>query len=104
MHKLELIWIGNKKLTKLDGRSMMLLEGHRKKYKIESVHIKSKLLLIKKMYLCNLMKEEFKQEVLITFHLINKVKLSKKLPGDLLKILAKYMMDKRTDMYLLDKL
>ena len=82
---------------------MMLLEGRRKKFKIELVHNKNKLLFIKKMFPCNLTKEEYKQEVPITFHLNNKLKLNKKLPGNLTRILAKFMRDKRTDKYHLDK-
>ena len=104
MHKSELIWTGNQKLTKLDGRWTMLLEGRKKKCKIESAHNKNNCLFIKKMFLYNLMKGEYKQEVPITFLLINKVKFNQESHGNLLKILARFMKHKRTDKYLLDKL
>ncbi len=50
------------------------------------------------------MKGDYKQEVPITFLLINKGKFNQESHGDLLKILARFTKDKRTDKYLLDKL
>jgi len=82
----------------------MLLEGRKKKYKIEWTRNKNRLLFINKMFPYNFKKEEYIQKVPITFHLINKVKLNQESLGNLMKIWARSMKDKRTDKFHLDKL
>jgi len=62
---------------------MMLLEDHKKKFKIGFLQSKNKHSLNRKSFLYNWMKEEFKQEVQIIFHLIKRMSLDKESFGNL---------------------